>query len=68
MPIIRNDIACFGENTCYSLAFFVPAVLMILSISKFFYKKNKKFFQSNELIYNIINYSDFFFFSIIYLW
>ncbi|XP_003693750.1 peptide transporter family 1 isoform X2 [Apis florea] len=39
MPIIRNDIACFGENTCYSLAFFVPAVLMILSIILFVFGK-----------------------------
>ncbi|XP_043801458.1 peptide transporter family 1 isoform X2 [Apis laboriosa] len=39
MPIIRNDIACFGENTCYSLAFFVPAVLMILSIILFIFGK-----------------------------
>ncbi|XP_012267222.2 peptide transporter family 1 isoform X1 [Athalia rosae] len=31
-PILRQDVSCFGENTCYSLAFFVPAVLMIVSI------------------------------------
>ncbi|XP_015515414.2 peptide transporter family 1 isoform X1 [Neodiprion lecontei] len=31
-PILREDVSCFGENTCYSLAFFVPAILMILSI------------------------------------
>ncbi|KAG7211258.1 hypothetical protein KM043_010566 [Ampulex compressa] len=31
-PILRSDVSCFGENTCYSLAFFVPAVLMAVSI------------------------------------
>ena len=31
-PIFRKDIACFGQSTCYSLAFFVPCVLMILSL------------------------------------
>ncbi|XP_043586858.1 peptide transporter family 1 isoform X1 [Bombus pyrosoma] len=31
-PLLRSDVTCFGENTCYSLAFFVPAVLMTLSV------------------------------------
>ncbi|XP_017794191.1 PREDICTED: peptide transporter family 1 [Habropoda laboriosa] len=31
-PILRSDISCFGETTCYSLSFFVPAILMALSI------------------------------------
>lgn len=35
-PILRSDVHCFGENDCYSLAFGIPAVLMILSIRKFF--------------------------------
>lgn len=45
-PIFREDIPCFGQKTCYSLAFFVPAVLMALSlgvttsISKSKLKKN----------------------------
>ncbi|XP_012287395.1 peptide transporter family 1 [Orussus abietinus] len=34
-PIFRNDVACFGDNSCYSLAFFVPAVLMVCSIVTF---------------------------------
>ncbi|XP_054012778.1 peptide transporter family 1 isoform X1 [Hylaeus anthracinus] len=31
-PILRSDVECFGEKTCYSLAFFVPAILMTVSI------------------------------------
>ncbi|XP_034839700.1 peptide transporter family 1-like isoform X1 [Maniola hyperantus] len=31
-PILRADVKCFGENSCYSLAFGVPGVLMIISI------------------------------------
>lgn len=31
-PILRESVACFGEDTCYSLAFGVPAVLMVVSI------------------------------------
>lgn len=31
-PIFRNDVKCFGDNDCFSLAFGVPAVLMAVSI------------------------------------
>ncbi|XP_014370098.2 peptide transporter family 1 [Papilio machaon] len=31
-PILRADVHCFGENDCYSLAFGVPGLLMIVSI------------------------------------
>lgn len=31
-PELRKGVKCFGENSCYSLAFLVPAVLMTLSI------------------------------------
>ena len=30
-PIFRKDIHCFGDDTCYSLAFGVPAILMAMS-------------------------------------
>lgn len=33
-PILRADVHCFGDNDCYSLAFGVPGILMIVSISK----------------------------------
>ncbi|XP_055843113.1 peptide transporter family 1 isoform X2 [Episyrphus balteatus] len=31
-PILREDVRCFGKQECYSLAFGVPAILMVLSI------------------------------------
>ncbi|XP_036318046.1 peptide transporter family 1-like isoform X2 [Rhagoletis pomonella] len=31
-PILREDVHCFGEKECYSLAFGVPAILMAVSI------------------------------------
>lgn len=30
-PILRSDVHCFGKNDCYSLAFGVPAILMIVA-------------------------------------
>lgn len=34
-PILREDVHCFGEESCFSLAFGVPGILMFLSIGKF---------------------------------
>lgn len=31
-PILRENVHCFGDRDCYSLAFGVPAVLMVVSI------------------------------------
>lgn len=31
-PILREDVHCFGEETCFSLAFGVPGALMVVSI------------------------------------
>lgn len=31
-PILREDVQCFGQNSCFPLAFGVPAVLMIVAI------------------------------------
>lgn len=33
-PILRADVHCFGDPDCYSLAFGVPAILMIVSTGK----------------------------------
>lgn len=33
-PILRQDVHCFNEKECYSLAFGVPGALMIVSIRK----------------------------------
>jgi len=30
-PIIREDVQCFGDDTCYSLAFGIPALLMFIA-------------------------------------
>lgn len=32
MPVLRNDVHCFGELSCFSLAFGVPGALMVISI------------------------------------
>lgn len=34
-PILRENVHCFGEQSCYSLAFGVPGALMIIAISKY---------------------------------
>ncbi|XP_025836565.1 peptide transporter family 1 isoform X2 [Agrilus planipennis] len=34
-PILREDVKCFGDDSCYSLAFAVPGVLMVISIVVF---------------------------------
>ena len=44
-PVLREDVHCFGEKTCYSLAFGVPAALMaiatvIIIMGKPLYKMN----------------------------
>lgn len=31
-PILRQDVHCFGERDCFSVAFGVPAILMLLSV------------------------------------
>ena len=33
-PILREDVQCFGQNSCFPLAFGVPAVLMVVAIGK----------------------------------
>lgn len=34
-PILRQDVNCFNDD-CYSLAFGVPGVMLLLSIGKYF--------------------------------
>lgn len=33
-PVLRNDVYCFGKQSCFPLAFAVPGVLMVLSLGK----------------------------------
>lgn len=35
-PVLRNDVHCFGEDSCFPLAFAVPGVLMIVSLGKLY--------------------------------
>lgn len=35
MPVLRKDVHCFGQLDCFSLAFGVPGVLMVVSIVVF---------------------------------
>lgn len=34
-PMLRGEVSCFGDNTCYSLAFGVPGLLMMVSVGKY---------------------------------
>lgn len=33
-PILRDDVECFGESSCFALAFGVNAVFVLLSLGK----------------------------------
>jgi len=39
-PIFRQDVQCFGDETCYSLAFGVPAILMLVATVILVFGKN----------------------------
>ena len=43
-PILRQNTKCFGQDSCYPLAFGVPAALMIVAICKFKIRKNSIYF------------------------
>lgn len=34
-PVLRENVKCFGVDSCFPLAFGVPGILMIVSLSKF---------------------------------
>lgn len=40
-PILREDVQCFGDDSCYSLAFGVPAILMLIAVGKIPYKNSE---------------------------
>lgn len=44
-PVLSSDITCFGLNSCYSLAFLIPAILMVLSIGEFHDRSDIKSFR-----------------------
>lgn len=39
-PILRENVQCFGDKDCYSLAFGVPGILMVLSVAVFLFGKD----------------------------
>ena len=51
-PVLRSSVTCFGQESCYPLAFGVPAGLMVIAVSKlnsFEYTKNyEKNWNSNK--------------------
>ncbi|CAG9558248.1 unnamed protein product [Danaus chrysippus] len=51
-PILRADVHCFGENDCYSLAFGVPGVLMIVSI--IFFVAGKRLYVTKTPTGNVL--------------
>lgn len=38
-PILRKDVHCFGDDSCFPLAFGLPAVLMIVAVGKIYTKQ-----------------------------
>ncbi|GFY24415.1 solute carrier family 15 member 2 [Trichonephila clavipes] len=34
-PFLREDVKCFGEDSCFSLAFFIPALLFAIALILF---------------------------------
>lgn len=50
-PILRADVHCFGDNDCYSLAFGVPGILMVVSIV--FFVAGKKLYIIKQPAGNI---------------
>ncbi|BFG02290.1 peptide transporter family 1 [Drosophila madeirensis] len=51
-PILRADVHCFGENDCFSLAFGIPAILMLVSVVIFVAGKRR--YQINAPTGNMI--------------
>lgn len=57
LSILREDVECFGDTTCYSLAFGVPAALMavatvIIIAGKPLYKMNP---PQGSIVYNVVS-------------
>lgn len=51
-PILREDVHCFSQKECYSLAFGVPAVLMAVSIGKIINESINFYFIDLNLFYS----------------
>ncbi|XP_016839733.1 peptide transporter family 1-like isoform X1 [Nasonia vitripennis] len=51
-PVLRKDLTCFGELTCYSLVFIVPTVLMI--VTTVLYVVGTRFYRIEKLQENVL--------------
>lgn len=51
-PLLRGDVHCFGEDDCFSLAFGIPAILMIVSVLVFIAGKSR--YRCNPAAGNMI--------------
>ena len=45
MPVLRKDVTCFGELTCYSLAFVLPAILIAATTGIFLFVSSLPFYK-----------------------
>lgn len=52
MPVLREDVHCFGDLDCFSLAFGVPGALMIISI--FVFIAGRKLYRVKKPSGNVI--------------
>ncbi|CAG2116656.1 unnamed protein product, partial [Medioppia subpectinata] len=53
-PIMHEDVHCFGRDSCFPLAFGVPAVLMIVSLTSL----GRKFFKKGQKRDHWLDYAD----------
>lgn len=53
-PILRQDVACFGENDCYPLAFGVASISILLSFREFEMFPFKRSISNVFLIFSVI--------------
>ncbi|KAL0280096.1 UNVERIFIED_CONTAM: hypothetical protein PYX00_001486 [Menopon gallinae] len=51
-PILREDVKCFNEDSCFSLAFGVPALLMITALAIFLI--GKKWYKIKQPEGNVV--------------
>uniref|UniRef100_A0A2S2NXP7 Peptide transporter family 1 n=1 Tax=Schizaphis graminum TaxID=13262 RepID=A0A2S2NXP7_SCHGA len=54
-PELRKSIQCFGKDSCFPLAFGVPAILMLISIV--FFLSGKNLYKINKPVSSIITTS-----------
>lgn len=52
-PLLRKHLDCFGKDSCYSAAFGLPAIFMLLSVGK----NENKHFSNYDDIYNFFCYN-----------